>query len=174
MQYNEEELIKSCQGGNNEAFGLLYDHHIKVIYNFVYYKTRHKETAEDITSQTFFKALRSIQSVDPTKPLVSWLYKIAHNTVLDHYRTSRSMLDIDEMVDIMDTHDVISHLDDDREAVRVKQHLQNLSGIERDIVTMRIWQDLSYREIADILGKSEASCKMMYSRSLKKLRRLYE
>ena len=172
MHYNEEELIRASQQGNNEAFGRLYDRHVRIIYDFVYYRTRHKETSEDLTSQTFFKALRSIGSVDPLKPFVSWLYKIAHNTVLDHYRTQKKADDIDQIFDLTDGTDIVESLDTHRETAKVKKYLESLTDIERDIVVMRVWQELPYKEIGKIVGKSEASCKMIYSRSLKKLREL--
>ncbi len=168
--YNEKELIERCQGGDTEAFGLLYDHHVRTIYNFIYYKTHHKETAEDITSQTFFKALTHIDSVDTTRSFLSWLYKIAHNSVLDHYRTKRHTEDIDDVYDLSTEEDTVGMIDDREEAAKVKKYLEKLTPLERDIIIMRVWQELSYKEIAEIVGKTEASCKMMYSRSLKKLR----
>ena len=69
----DRELILECQKGNTQAFGALYDKYIKKIYDFIYYKTHHKETAEDLTSQTFFKVLNAIQSEDPTRSCVSCL-----------------------------------------------------------------------------------------------------
>ncbi len=172
MSYNEKELIEKSQNGDTEAFGLLYDRHIRTIYNFIYYKTRHKETAEDLTSQTFMKALTHIGSVDTSRPFQSWLYKIAHNSVLDHYRTKRQSEDIDDFYNLAEEGDIVGMLDGIEEAKKVKGYLASLSPIERDIVIMRIWQELSYKEIAEIVGKTEASCKMIYSRSLKKLRTL--
>jgi RNA polymerase sigma-70 factor (ECF subfamily) len=171
MQYNEREHILACQGGNTEAFGLIYDRHVRTIYNFIYYKVFDKDSAEDLTSQTFFKALKNVNSVDPERPIISWLYKIAHNSVLDHYRSTRPSEDIDDYWDIGDeTEDVVAKLDTDVDMKRVGQYLKKLSSLERDIIMMRVWQELPYQAIAEIVGKSEANCKMIYSRSLKKLK----
>lgn len=171
MLENEQELIRQSKNGDSAAFGHLYDHYIRSIYNFIYYKTHHKETAEDLTSQTFFKALKNIQSVDPNKSFKSWLYKIAQNTVIDHYRSHREHQDIDDEWDIADEDvDIVADLDTSRQVERLKKYLHKLSSSERDIIMMRVWQELSYKEIAEILGKSEGSCKMAYSRSLEKLR----
>jgi RNA polymerase sigma-70 factor (ECF subfamily) len=175
MQYNEKELIEKSQQGDSEAFGLIYDRHVRTIYDFIYYKTRHKETAEDLASQTFFKALKNISSVDSNRAILSWLYKIAHNSVLDHYRTTRHQDDIDDCYDLSDDTDTIGELDDAEDVKRVKQYLHTLTPLERDIVIMRVWQELSYKEIAEIVGKTEANCKMIFSRTLKKLRNtIYE
>ncbi len=177
MLKNEVELVQRSKKGDSTAFGILYDHYIRYIYNFVFFKTHNKETAEDLTSQTFFKAFNSISSVDPSKSFISWLYKIAQNIVIDHYRKSsrenskRQIMD-DEW-DAPDTSiDIVGDLDISRDIERMKKYLSQLSSQERDIIIMRVWQDLSYKEIADIYGKTESSCKMMYSRSLKKLRDL--
>jgi RNA polymerase sigma-70 factor (ECF subfamily) len=171
--YNEQEAILQCQGGKTQAFGLIYDKHVKTIYNFIYYKVFDKETAEDITSQTFFKALKNMSSVDPERPIISWLYKIAHNSILDHYRAQRHNEDIDDYWDIHDEDiDVIGKLDTEVEATRVKKYLKELNTTERDIIFMRVWQEMPYQEIAEIIGKSEANCKMIYSRAMKKLKTL--
>ncbi len=170
MPYNERELIIECKSGKTEPFGQIYDRHIRTIYNFIFYKVFDKETAEDLTSQTFFKALKNIGSVDPERPILSWLYKIAHNSVLDHYRSARQPEDIDDYWDIGGDEDLVKDLDAETDVVRIKKYLKKLSQIERDIVFMRVWQELPYHMIAEILDKSEASCKMSYSRALKKLK----
>lgn len=169
--YNEKEAIIDSQSGKTEAFGLIYDKHVRTIYNFVYYKVFDKEIAEDLTSQTFFKALRNMSSVDPDRPILSWLYKIAHNSILDHYRAERRTEDIDDFWDIHDEDvDVVKSLDTEVDIKRVKKYLKELTSVERDIIFMRVWQEMPYQQIADAIGKSEANCKMIYSRAMKKLK----
>lgn len=170
MLENEKELVIKSRDGDSQAFGVLYDHYIRRIYNFVFYKTYHKETAEDLTSQTFFKALNNIKSVDPDKSFSSWLYKIAQNTVIDHYRRDRNHSDIDDIWDISDETDIVGDLDTDRNFKNAQKYLKKLPQIERDIIMMRVWQEMPYKEIAEVVGKSEANCKMIYSRAIKKLR----
>jgi RNA polymerase sigma-70 factor (ECF subfamily) len=171
--YNEKKLIISCQQGHTDSFGPIYDEHVKTLYNFVYYKVFDKDLAEDLTSQTFFKAIKNIQSVDPERPILSWLYKIAHNSVLDHFKSkhSRPHEDIDDAWDIHDESvNITESLDIKSEASRVLKYLKKLPRVERDIIIMRVWQELPYQAIAEVVGKSEANCKMIYSRSIKKLR----
>lgn len=171
MQYDERKLVIKCQAGDQEAFGPIYDHHVRTIYNFIFYKTFHKETAEDLTSLTFFKAIKNIGSFDPSRPMLSWLFKIAHNSVLDHYRSTHHSEDIDDFWDIAaEEHDIAGVLDDKERIKLVKTELKKLSKLERDIVLMRVWQEIPYKDIAEIVGKSEANCKMIFSRSLKKLK----
>ena len=171
--YNEKEYILECQLGKTHSFGPIYDRHVHTIYNFIYYKVFDKEISEDLTSQTFFKALKNISSVDPDRPIVSWLYKIAQNSVLDHFRAQRNHEDIDDFWDLHDEDiDVVGSLDTAVDIKRVKKYLRKLPSLERDIIIMRIWQEMPYQQIAEIVGKSEANCKMIYSRAMKKLKTL--
>ena len=170
MLYNERELILQCQGGDPEAFGPIYDRYISTIYNFIYYKVLDKDIAEDLTSVTFFKALKNVHLLDPSRSMRSWLYKIAHNSVLDHYRGEKHNDDIDDFWDIADDTDIVTGLDNTADIIKVKKFLKELNGLERDIIFMRVWQELPYKDIAEIIGKSEANCKMIFSRSLKKLK----
>lgn len=171
-EYNEKELIQRSQQGDRQAFGLLYDRYVRVIYNFIFYKTFHKESAEDLTSQTFFKALRTIDRVDPSRPFQSWLFKIAHNSVIDHYRSHKEHRDVDDFWDLSDEDvDVVGDIDKADQIKRIKEHLKELNTTEREIVMLRVWQELSYKEIAEIVGKTESNCKVIYSRALEKLRK---
>lgn len=164
-------LVKDFQGGNKEAFGILYDEFIKPIYNFIYYKTHHRETAEDLTSQTFIKAYRAARSFDESKGTFSaWLYQIARHTVIDHYRQTKPALNIEDAWDLESKEDVFKTVAEKIELEKVKGYLKTLTGEQREIVLLRIWEQMSYAEIADIMNKSEASCKMMFSRTMKTLR----
>lgn len=169
---NETELIQKCQAGDNQSFAQLYDAYIRRIYDFVYYKTHHKETAEDITSETFIKALEKINQFDPNSSFKSWLYKIAQNTVIDHYRkSSRAQItDIDDAWDIGSDDDVAADIDTREKIRELRREMKKLSSAERDIVIMRVWQELPYKEIADIVGKSEENCRTIYSRAIRSLK----
>ena len=167
--YNQ--AILDVQAGKKEAFGTIYDAFIKPIYNFVYYKTHHKETAEDITSLVFTKAFQNIHTYKPDKgPFSAWLYQIARNQVIDHYRSAHADVDIEDAWDIGDRTDIDQDIDTRDQLKKVQAYLGTLSAEQRDIVLLRVWQGLSYAEIAATMGKSEASCKMMFSRTISKLK----
>ena len=171
MENSESQVIARIKNGELNQFGTLYDFYIKKIYNFVYYKTMHKETAEDLTSQTFFKALDNIQKFDETKgSFSSWLYRIARNTVIDYYRTKKSNTNIEDVWDLSGDDDIEKDIDAWQKLKQVQEYLQNLKADQREIVVMRLWDQLSYKEIAEITGKTIASCKMTFSRVMTKLR----
>ncbi len=171
MDEKEIKIIQSCQAGDTAEFGKLYDKYIKKIYDFIYYKTHHKQTAEDLTSEAFFKALRSIERFKTDAgTFQAWLYQIARNTVIDHYRTHKSTNDIEDAWDIGTTEDYQRDIDNKQLLEEVQQYLHELTSEQRDIIVMRIWDELSYSEIAEALDKSEASCRVMFSRTINKLR----
>ncbi|MBI3952529.1 MAG: RNA polymerase sigma factor [Candidatus Doudnabacteria bacterium] len=170
MEQQELSAIASCQQGQLHAFSILYDAYVKRIYNFIYYRTHHKETAEDLTSLTFTKALTNIQSFDPSVgAFSSWIHRIARNSVIDHYRTNKSTKDIFDAFDLASNSNVERDVDTAMKLEKVNGYLALLPKEQRELVIMRVWDSLSYREIGEIMGKSEASCKVSFSRIMHKL-----
>jgi RNA polymerase sigma-70 factor (ECF subfamily) len=155
-----------------EEFAKVYDTHASKIYQFIYYKTYHREIAEDLTATTFLKALEHIHQYDSKKGSISsWLYQIARNCVTDHYRSQRRAVAIDDVWDLAGHQNV--ELDaENREHLEELQAVMNtLPADQRDILILRIWQELPYKEIAQIMGKSEGACKMMFVRVIAQLRK---
>ncbi len=170
IHLSETDLIKNCQNGDKNSFSELYNRYIKKIYSFIYYKTWHKETAEDLTSQTFFKALRAINQCDSSKPFSPWIYRIASNTVIDHFRQLKPTDNIDDIWDLSDQSDTHKDATNSIKLEKVKTYLKTLPNEQREIIILRLWQDLSYKEISEIIGKNEKNCKVIFSRALAKLR----
>lgn len=172
MDNNEKQIIVMCQNGHLEEFCKLYDKYFNKIYSFIYFKTLRKEVAEDITSQTFISALEKIQTFKFHKGTFSaWLYRIARNKIIDTYRAKHNHIDISNAWNLSSKENVhlSTGIKDDFE--KVMTVLNKLKPIQREIVLMRIWDGLSHKEIAQIIGKSESNCKMIFSRTIKKLRK---
>ena len=170
MEETLEKHIELFRKGNQEAFGKVYDYMVGKIYKFIYFKTYHKETAEDLTSQTFMKALNKIHLFNNKKgKFSSWIYRIARNQVIDYYRTRRHTVDIQDIWDIAGSENVEIDIQNKHQMEEVRDYLQQLKPEQRDIVIMRVWQELSYKEISEILGKTESSCKMVFSRAISRL-----
>lgn len=171
MDESEKIIIKKCQLGDLEQFGFLYEKYIRKIYDFIFYKTHHKETAEDIATAVFMKAFESIKQFDPDKgTFQAWVYQIARNKTIDHYRTKKSDMNIDDVWDLSGNEDLEGDIDTKNKLEDIKKYIKALDSRQRDILIMRIWQGMSYKEISEILNFSEANCKMTYSRAIRKLR----
>lgn len=169
MDNQELALIKACQSGDSQSFGDLYEKYFKKIYSFVYYRISHKETTEDLVSIVFTKALENISKFNKGY-FSAWLYQIARNTVIDHYRTNKSTQDLERMAELSVDNPILENMDNGIELQEIKAKLDKLNEIQRDIIIMRVWDGLSYKEISQIIGKSENNCKMIFSRALKELR----
>jgi RNA polymerase sigma-70 factor (ECF subfamily) len=154
-----------------EEFADVYDTHTEKIYRFIYYKTFRRETAEDLTSQTFLRALERIEQFDPGRGSITvWLYRIARNLVIDHFRARKSTVNIDDVWDLASSENVECDAENRMRLREIGEALGRLPAEQRDIVILRIWQDVPYREIALIMEKSEAACKMLFSRVMARLR----
>jgi len=167
---DERAAIEAAMQGDTARFAELYDAYVRKIYDFIYYKTHHKETAEDLTSETFFKALKNIRQFDTDRSFKSWLYAIAHNAVMDHYRSARPTTDIDDVWDLPGEDNTIRDTETKIALKEVQKHMGKLTPIQRDVLVLRLWQELSHKEIAEIIGKSEANSKMIYSRAIAQLK----
>ena len=168
---DESGLVSSCQAGRLEDFDPLYRHYVKPIYGFILRRTLVREIAEDLTSTTFLKALENIGAFSPKRgAFAAWLYGIARNSVTDHYRSRREYANIEDVWDLAGDDDVPADASNALEIRRIREALSTLDRTKRDIVLMRVWDGLSYKEIAAITGKSEGNCKVIVSRTLGDLR----
>ncbi|MFZ6036149.1 MAG: RNA polymerase sigma factor [Patescibacteria group bacterium] len=165
----ETEAIAACQAGDMERFGELYDDYVDRMYAFVYARTLHRETAEDLTSAVFIKALGHIGRYRGGS-FRAWLYRIARHTIIDHYRTAKAVIPLD--VILQTSREPRTENSSEQLALlsEVRQYLSGLSPRHRDVVLLRIWDGLSYREIAQIAGMTEGQCKMQISRVLRQTR----
>jgi RNA polymerase sigma-70 factor (ECF subfamily) len=171
MGSDESGIVRKCQAGDWSEFGQLYDRYVRKIYGFVYFKTMHREDAEDLTSQTFIKAIEKIQSFDPDTNLSAWLFAIARNAVIDHFRTQKREVNIEDCWSL-DLGTDIGETAADRETVlRVRRCLDRFKPTQREIILLRIWGGMSFSEIAAVTGKSEGSVKMSFSRHIREIRR---
>lgn len=169
---NEEELVKKARNRNSDAFGALYDQYQPAIYRFILFKTGHKAIAEDLTHQVFLSAWQNIEKYEQRGwPFSSWLYRMAQNQIIDHFRTKQcsSIEDCDE---IPITADLGQQIDQKRELEIVQAALKELPDEQQTILIMKFVEGLTSREIAAVLGKNEITVKVCQHRSLKKLKEI--
>ncbi len=171
--FNEKKAILDCQNGDTSQFTLIYDAYVRKIYKYIYIKILNKELAEDLTSEVFFKALKNIKRVNSEMGISAWLYSIAKNTLIDYFRTKKVNVNIEDIWEIASDSDLLKNIDKTLKYDELKKLLQELTPLQRDIITMRVWQDMSYKEISDALGLTEQNCRVIFSRSITKLKSVF-
>lgn len=166
---DEQAIIADCQAGRMDRFGELYDEYVERIYAFIFSRTRHRETAQDLTSTTWLKAMDRLPSFKRGS-FQAWLYTIARHAVIDYYRTNRPAEDLAARIDLASSDQVEHQVADRLSLQKVQTWLDQLPSDRREIIQLRLWDQLPFREIATITGKSEASCKMTFSRTIREMR----
>ncbi len=165
-------LAVDAARGDEAAFTELYERYVRRIYDFVYYKTHHKQTAEDIVSQTFLQALQKLRTFDSSKGNFSqWIYRIARNLVIDHYRSFHAASSIEDAWDLSSDSDVVADADTALKIQAVRAVLGTLSPDQREVVLLRLWHGYPFAEIAEIIGKTEGASKMSFTRAMNTVRK---
>lgn len=167
----EKELIEKAKV-DKEAFLLIYDSYFRKIYNYAYYRTMDQNEAEEITSQTFLLALEGIGKYEYRGiPLGVWLYKIASNVLVDLFRKKNKTLILDESeleaAVEGQPENIIVNKDEKSE---LTQLLKTLPPLQQQAVILRYIQELSYKEISEVMEKSEGAVKQLLHRGLTALR----
>ena len=169
-------LVELARGGDSEAFGQLYDHYQGSVYRFVYYRTRSQTLAEDLTSETFLRALRNMSGFRwQGKDFGAWLMTIARNLCADHYKAGRTRLE--QTTDDMGVHDDATEGPENAVLAGLTNEvlldgLRQLSEEQRDCLIMRFLQGLSIAETAEVLGRSEGAVKQLQLRGVRNLAKL--
>ena len=166
-------LVDLARDGDGEAFGQLYDHYVESIHRYLYYRVSNVGLAEDLTSETFFRALRAIRSFQwQGKDFGAWLTTIARNLVTDHFKSSRSRLEL-----VSDTLPESAADEPDPEtgmlaalsSEMLVAGLRQLASEQQDCLVMRFLQGLSIAETARALGRSEGAVKQLQLRAIRNL-----
>ncbi|MFJ9441754.1 ECF subfamily RNA polymerase sigma factor, BldN family [Kitasatospora sp. NPDC101235] len=170
------ELVERAQAGESEAFGRLYDHYADTVYRYIYYRVGSRATAEDLTSETFLRALRRIGTFTwQGRDFGAWLVTIARNLVADHFKSSRFRLEVTtgEMLDSNECErspeeSVLESLSN----AALLDAVRRLNPQQQECVTLRFLQGLSVAETARIMGKNEGAIKTLQYRAVRTLARL--
>jgi len=171
-----EELVKSSKQGDKDAFAKLYDIFLTPIYRYIYYKVN-REDVEDLTEITFFKIWQNLKKYNNRKgsTFSSWIFRIAHNAIMDHYRSHRSISELpvtlsDEKRDnspVLTTENVLNS--------NILRYLLNkLKKNYKQVLILKYINQLSNEEIAEIMKKKVGSVRVLQFRALNALRALIE
>jgi RNA polymerase sigma-70 factor (TIGR02952 family) len=166
-------LVRRVQDGDAEAFGEIYDHYVGLVHRYVYHRVGDRTMAEDVTSETFVRALRRIDTLSfQGRDVGAWLVTIARNIVFDHVKSSRYRLE----VTTADMRDADTATDGPEDAVvqrltneALVECIRKLGPEQQECLTLRFLQGLSVSETAQVMGKRDGAIKALQHRAVKRL-----
>ena len=170
-----EELVLKAQNADIDAFGKLYDHFIDAIYRYVYFKVG-KDEALDLTENIFLKVWENLKSYKKgDKHFSAWLFRIAHNTVVDHYRLSKESLSLDlDLPDNKRQNDPVVLTEQRMGSENLHRAIGKLKKKYQQIIILKYINELENQEIARIMRRSEGSLRILKFRALKALKQILE
>jgi RNA polymerase sigma-70 factor, ECF subfamily len=167
-------LVERAQGGDREALEELYLLHFDRIYSYLHMSVGNRHDAEDLTNQTFVKMLESIGRFEWRKvPISAWLFRIAHNLAMDHFRASRRWQPEEEVPEPEQTAEHSAE-DEALQAIgrtSMLQMIEDLSPDQQQVLTLKFVFNFGNGEVATILGKTEGAIKSLQHRALATLQR---
>ena len=174
IRCNEDQLIEKAISGDKEAFGYLYDHYFIQIFKYLLIRTNTQEDAEDMTEIVFMKAWEHLPHFGGKKKdrnFRPWIYKIAHNTVVDHYRTRKHFLPLETALHISLGEGEPGRIAlKNEESRRIIQVVKQLDEISQRVIVSRFFGDLSHKETALSIGINENNVRVIQYRALKKIK----
>lgn len=172
-----EKLVFKAQNGDVDAFGDIYDLYVDRIYKYIYFRVD-KEDALDLTENVFLKVWENLNSYKKVKNkyFSSWLYRIAHNIVVDFYRFNKETVDISDLslADQKKSNDPIVLTQHSLNQDVLKKALSKLNKRYRQIILLKFINDLDNKEISVIMKRSEGGLRILQFRALRALRRVLE
>jgi RNA polymerase sigma-70 factor (ECF subfamily) len=176
MSNEDFELVKRAQQGEPAAFETIYEKYQPSIYTFFFYRLNDVDRAEDMTAEVFVRLVEKVDSFkDQGRPLLAWLYTIARNLLIDHYRgNGHEELPLQE--DLVSSDYDGPHAVTERRLARrcLASAFRQLTGLQQLVILLKFMEGRSNAEIADVLGNTEGAVKSLQHRALASLRRMLD
>lgn len=184
QKISDSELVKHAQANQSsaasgvESIGELYDRHHQRIFRYLWSRVSNRQVAEDLTGEVFARMITNLPKYRPTQvPFQAWLFRIAHNILIDYYRKegSKKELSLEELGAVVaGTDNPARNIEQQQFSEQVWGALQELNPSRQEVVTLRFFMGFSIQEVASIVGKTVNAVKMTQYRGLKELRQVLE
>ncbi len=176
---DDSELVENYLLGEEKAFEAIVDRYIKPVYGFVFRFTGHVEESNDLVQDIFLKVWKNLKKFDPEKSFKAWIFTIARNTVFDWLRKQKSIVFSDLDTEDQSFAETIADTEPIADEVLFQKENQDalnraigeLSEETRELVLLRLGEELTFDEIAEIVGKPMNTVKSKYRRALLELKR---
>lgn len=170
-QLESEFWVEQAALGNTQAFGNVYQHYLPLVYKFVYFRLNSKEDAEDLTEKIFFKVWQAIAKYDPEKAsFKTWLFTITRRTIIDFYRTHKVTYELKEAFAVGVEDSTLEEIDNRLAMDKIIPILKSLPEEQAEVLALRFLSELSAKEAAAIMDKSEGAIRVLQHRALKQVR----
>ncbi len=171
--FNESQvrrLVDGASGGDFEAFGEIYSIYLERIYRYVFYQVNDKMVAEDLTEEIFMKAWQAIGKYKwKGQPFQAWLYRIAHNHVIDYFRTRRQDLASENQISA-EANGPEQEVEEKLRRQKLLEAVSYLPPQQKQVIILKFIEGLDNPEIAQITGKKQGAIRVMQMRALAALR----
>jgi RNA polymerase sigma-70 factor (ECF subfamily) len=169
---NDARLVTATRQ-NRSTFVALYRRYLPRVYRYVYRRVGNQQDAEDLTASVFIEAMESLEDYQEQGSFAGWLFTITHHRVADHHRRQREKVDLRQVVPFLadPALDVESKVEQEEQLVRLAAVIRELAPDRQEALALRFFGELSNKEVAQVMGKSEAAVKMLVCRALRQLRR---
>lgn len=174
MTLKEEIKFIELSKKDLSNFEIIYNEYKADVFRYIQAKTHNRDTTEEVVSITFLKAMENISKFTSTgKSIKCWLFIIARNDLYSRYLATKDSIQLDEEIDSISKSEeqVLDQLMNDEEYGMLIEKLERTSPIQVEILRLKIWDELKFNEIANILGVTTASAKMQYYRALKDIKK---
>ncbi len=170
MANQEKLLAERAAKRDRQAFARLYDLYVDKIYKYIYYKSGRTDEAEDLTAQVFMKAWEAIENYKwEGYPFSTWLYRIAHNQMIDYYRTHRETFPLDTARARVSGSDPLEHAERTFTSGQIRTALQHLTHDQQRVIVLRFLEGYSTSEVASIMDKDPDAIRALQHRALRAL-----
>lgn len=157
----------------NVNFEKIYCKYYKSIYRYLVAITREVNIAEEITQETFFKALKNIDKYNPNKKMLTWLCEIAKNTYFSEYKKNKKFQKLSESemeFEIDNEQNIVEKIIDNEDNSEILKILHKLEEPYKEVFSLRVYGELSFKQIGEIFDKSENWARVTYYRSKLKIK----
>ena len=164
------ETIIAAQRGDKSALGIIYDGYARRLYRYLHSRVHNAMDAEDLLTQTFIQVLETLPSYRHRGQFTAWIFQIARNKVIDHFRRRRELVDMkDDLRDGSSVNNFLENVIRRQNAEHLDRLLKTLDEDELELVRLRFVADLSYGEMAELLGRKEDAVRKSLQRTLNRL-----
>jgi RNA polymerase sigma-70 factor, ECF subfamily len=165
----DDTLILSAMTGSTTALGAIYDAYARRIYRYFFSRVENAAEADDLTAQTFLKVIESLPRYRHRGQFTAWIFQIARNNAMDYFRRNPNQSLHEDSFDLPVMDGALDRLIDQQSIAALRQYIRALEEHERELLRLRFVVDLTYVEIAALLGRKEDAVRKAINRITERL-----